>query len=90
MNPLSSLAPALKDIASAQKTSFATTQATWRFLNNEKVSFQRSLINPLNLWHRLNLSNQIMHLLWLHMTGLSCNMSNIVIMMSVEITGDFH
>lgn len=41
MNPLSSLAPALKDIASAQKTSFATTQATWRFLNNENVSFQQ-------------------------------------------------
>ncbi|MFW1814560.1 transposase, partial [Acinetobacter guillouiae] len=27
MNPLASLAPALKDIASTQKTSFATTQA---------------------------------------------------------------
>ena len=41
MNPLSSLAPALKDIASAQKTSFATTQAIWRFLNNENVSFKQ-------------------------------------------------
>ena len=41
MNPLASLAPALKDIASTQKTSFATTQAVWRFLNNENVSFQQ-------------------------------------------------
>lgn len=41
MNPLASLAPAIKDIASAQKTSFATTQATWRFLNNERVSFKQ-------------------------------------------------
>lgn len=41
MNPLASLAPAIKDIASAQKTSFATTQAVWRFLNNDKVSFKQ-------------------------------------------------
>lgn len=41
MNPLASLAPALKDIASVQKTSFATTQAVWRFLNNENISFQQ-------------------------------------------------
>lgn len=41
MNPLASLAPAIKDIASAQKTSFATTQATWRFLNNDRVSFKQ-------------------------------------------------
>lgn len=41
MNPLSSLAPAIKEIASAQKSSFATTQAVWRFLNNEKVSFKQ-------------------------------------------------
>src|SRR5690606_39531826 len=41
MNPLASLAPAIKDIASAQKTSFATTQAVWRFLNNDKISFKQ-------------------------------------------------
>lgn len=41
MNPISNLAPGIKDIASAQKTSFATTQAVWRFLNNENVSFQQ-------------------------------------------------
>ncbi|MEQ1418922.1 transposase, partial [Acinetobacter indicus] len=41
MNPLASLAPAIKDIASAQKTSFATTQAVWRFLNNEKITFKQ-------------------------------------------------
>lgn len=41
MNPLASLAPALKDIAAVQKTSFATTQAVWRFLNNEHISFQQ-------------------------------------------------
>ena len=39
MNPLASLAPAIKDIASAQKSSFTTTQAVWRFLNNDKISF---------------------------------------------------
>ena len=43
MNPLASLAPALKDIASAQKSSFSATQAVWRFLNNEKVTFQQLL-----------------------------------------------
>ncbi len=41
MNPLSSLAPAIKEMASAQKSSFATTQAVWRFLNNEKISFKQ-------------------------------------------------
>jgi hypothetical protein len=41
MNPLSSLAPAIKDLASAQKSSFATTQAVWRFLNNPHISFQQ-------------------------------------------------
>jgi hypothetical protein len=49
MNPLASLAPAIKDIASAQKTSFATTQAVWRFLNNEKITFKQ-LNEPI---HRL-------------------------------------
>src|SRR5690606_27694443 len=41
MNPLASLAPAINDIAAAQKTSFATTQAVWRFLNNDKISFKQ-------------------------------------------------
>ncbi len=41
MNPLSTLAPAIKDIASTQQSSFATTQAVWRFLNNDRVSFQQ-------------------------------------------------
>ncbi|WP_228139710.1 transposase, partial [Acinetobacter terrae] len=46
MNPLASLAPAIKDIASAQKSSFATTQTVWRFLNNNKISF-RQLNQPI-------------------------------------------
>ena len=58
MNPLASLAPALKDIASTQKTSFATTQAVWRFLNNENVSFQQ-LNQPLQklAFEQIALSN---------------------------------
>ncbi len=48
MNPIANLAPGIKDIASAQKTSFATTQAIWRFLNNENVSFQQ-LNQPIQL-----------------------------------------
>lgn len=48
MNPIANLAPGIKDIASAQKTSFATTQAIWRFLNNESVSFQQ-LNQPIQL-----------------------------------------
>jgi hypothetical protein len=39
MIPSASLAAAIKDVASTQKTSFATTQAVWRFLNNENVTF---------------------------------------------------
>lgn len=41
MNPLASLAPAIKDLASTQRSSFATTQAVWRFLNNDKISFSQ-------------------------------------------------
>ncbi|TDB41259.1 transposase, partial [Photorhabdus khanii] len=41
MTPAASLAPAIKDIASAQKTTFATTQAVWRFLNNDRISFSQ-------------------------------------------------
>ncbi len=41
MNPLASLAPAIKDLASTQKSSFSTTQAVWRFLNNDKISFSQ-------------------------------------------------
>lgn len=41
MNPLSNLAPAIKDLASTQQSSFATTQAVWRFLNNDRISFKQ-------------------------------------------------
>lgn len=41
MTPAAPLASAIKDIATAQRTTFATTQATWRFLNNENVSFSQ-------------------------------------------------
>ena len=40
MTPSAQLAPAIKQLASSQRTSFATTQAVWRFLNNDKVSFE--------------------------------------------------
>ena len=43
MNPLASLAPAIKDLASTQKSSFSTTQAVWRFLNNNKISFSKKI-----------------------------------------------
>ncbi len=36
MTPAARLAPAVKDLASGQKTTFATTQAVWRFFNNER------------------------------------------------------
>ena len=48
MNPLASLAPAIKDLASTQKSSFSTTQAVWRFLNNNKISFSQ-LNQPIKL-----------------------------------------
>ncbi|NLS43470.1 hypothetical protein EXD76_04030 [BEV proteobacterium] len=35
------LAAALKDLACAQKTTFATTKAAWRFFNNERISFSQ-------------------------------------------------
>ena len=35
------LASAIKDLASTQRTSFATTQAVWRFLKNDRISFQQ-------------------------------------------------
>lgn len=35
------LASAVKDLASTQRTSFATTQAVWRFLKNDRISFQQ-------------------------------------------------
>lgn len=41
MNPAAPLASAIKDIATTQGTTFATTQATWRFLNNENVAFSQ-------------------------------------------------
>jgi Transposase DDE domain len=39
MTPADPLSCAIKDVASAQKTTFATTQAVWRFLNNDRVTF---------------------------------------------------
>ncbi|WP_338023365.1 hypothetical protein [Arsenophonus nasoniae] len=35
------MACGIKDVASTQKETFATTQAVWRFLNNEKISFSK-------------------------------------------------
>ncbi|EGU4502765.1 hypothetical protein HVC08_002387 [Salmonella enterica] len=35
------LSCAIKDVASAQKTTFATTLAVWRFLNNKRVTFSQ-------------------------------------------------
>ncbi|MGG2143648.1 hypothetical protein [Symbiopectobacterium sp. RP] len=41
MTPPAPLASAVKDLACAQKTTFATTQAIWRFFNNERISFSQ-------------------------------------------------
>ncbi|MGG2143574.1 transposase [Symbiopectobacterium sp. RP] len=41
MTPPAPLASAIKDLACAQKTTFATTQAGWRFFNNERISFSQ-------------------------------------------------
>ncbi|MCT8342325.1 MULTISPECIES: hypothetical protein [Photorhabdus] len=41
MTPSDPLACAIKDVASAQKTTFATTQAIWRFLNNDRIAFSQ-------------------------------------------------
>ncbi|PHM66596.1 hypothetical protein Xkoz_03827 [Xenorhabdus kozodoii] len=41
MTPSDPLACAIKDVASAQKTTFATTQAVWRFLNNDRIAFSQ-------------------------------------------------
>ncbi|MGG2142844.1 hypothetical protein [Symbiopectobacterium sp. RP] len=41
MTPPALLASAVKDLACAQKTTFATTQAVWRFFNNERISFSQ-------------------------------------------------
>ncbi|WP_165602884.1 hypothetical protein [Photorhabdus australis] len=41
MTPTASLAPAIKDIASVREDPFATTQAVWRFLNNDRISFSQ-------------------------------------------------
>lgn len=41
MTPAAPLAPAVKDLASAQQKTFATTQAVWRFLNNDRVTFSQ-------------------------------------------------
>ena len=41
MTPAAPLSCAIKDVASARKTTFATTQAVWRFLNNDRVTFNQ-------------------------------------------------
>ncbi|WP_340613341.1 hypothetical protein [Xenorhabdus thailandensis] len=41
MTPSTPLASAVKDIACAQKTTFATTQAVWRFLNHDLIAFSQ-------------------------------------------------
>ncbi|WP_338803146.1 hypothetical protein WDV76_12440 [Xenorhabdus griffiniae] len=41
MTPSTPLASAVKDIACAQKTTFATTQTVWRFLNNDPIAFSQ-------------------------------------------------
>ncbi|MGG2143863.1 hypothetical protein [Symbiopectobacterium sp. RP] len=41
MTPPAPLASAVKDLACAQKTTFATIQAVWRFFNNERISFSQ-------------------------------------------------
>ncbi|NLS43768.1 transposase, partial [BEV proteobacterium] len=41
MTPAAPLAFALKDLACAQKTTFATTQVVWCFFNNERISFSQ-------------------------------------------------
>ena len=41
MTPSAPLACAIKDVASARKTTFATTQAVWRFLNNDRITFSQ-------------------------------------------------
>ncbi|WP_299997250.1 hypothetical protein [uncultured Cedecea sp.] len=62
MTPAEPLACAIKDLASTQKNTFATTQAVWRFLNNERVTF-RQLNDPLlslarqEIAHRLKMTH---------------------------------
>jgi hypothetical protein len=41
MTPTDPLSCAIKNVASTQKTTFATTQAVWRFLNNECLALAR-------------------------------------------------
>ncbi|WP_242688784.1 transposase [Photorhabdus tasmaniensis] len=41
MTPSDPLACAIKDVACTQKTTFATTQAVWRFLNNDRIAFSQ-------------------------------------------------
>ncbi|WP_166308923.1 hypothetical protein [Photorhabdus cinerea] len=46
MTPSDPLACAIKDVASAQKTTFATTQAVWRFLNNDRIAVRECTCSP--------------------------------------------
>jgi hypothetical protein len=41
MTPYGPLTNAIKDIARTETSSFATTQAVWRFLNNDRISFEQ-------------------------------------------------
>jgi len=56
MTPADPLSCAIKDVASAQKTTFATTQAVWRFLNNERVTFSQ-LNQPLTALARQGIAS---------------------------------
>ncbi|WP_252404059.1 hypothetical protein [Escherichia coli] len=56
MTPADPLSCAIKDVASAQKTTFATTQAVWRFLNNELVTFSQ-LNQPLTTLARQGITS---------------------------------
>lgn len=56
MTPADPLSCAIKDVASSQKTTFATTQAVWRFLNNERVTFSQ-LNQPLTTLARQGIAS---------------------------------
>ncbi|WP_242687992.1 hypothetical protein [Photorhabdus stackebrandtii] len=76
MTPAASLAPAIKDIASAQKTTFATTQAVWRFLNNDRISFSQ-LNQPMIELAQQGILSVPMLMRWWFMTGLAYSLPHI-------------
>ncbi|NLS43706.1 hypothetical protein EXD76_05890, partial [BEV proteobacterium] len=69
MTPAAPLAPALKDLAYAQKTTFATTQAVWRFLIVNTLASVSSMIR-LFRWLSGRLYLARIHTLSSFMTGL--------------------